>query len=83
MTLGVLLTGNEVVVAGTSVGDDAVEVALAVEDDAVGTRGAARVNVEAVENREFKPGACSWESEALVVLILVRILVGSWVKGSQ
>lgn len=72
----VLLASNEVVAASTSVGDDGVEVAIGVEDDTVGTRAATSVDVEAVQDGELVPGARGRETEALVVVVLVR--VGVW-----
>jgi hypothetical protein len=70
--------GNEVVVAGSGVGDETVEGSLRVEDNTVGTGGATRVDFERVENGPLVPRALGGEAEALVVLVLMRVLVRAY-----
>lgn len=71
----VLLAGNKVVAASTSVGDDGVKVAVRVEDDTVGAGAATGVDLEGVEDGELVPRARGREAEALVVVVLVRVRV--------
>lgn len=72
-----LLASNKVVAASASVGDESVQVALGVEDDAVGTRGATGVNGARRKDGELVPGLGGRETEALVVVVLVGVFVGA------
>lgn len=56
-------------------GDERVEVTLAVEDDTVGTRRAAVVHVVAGQDGELVPRGGGGEAEALVVVVLVGVVV--------
>lgn len=70
-----LLASNKVVAASASVGDESVQVALGVEDDAVGTGGATGVDGARRKDGELVPGLGGGEAEALVVVVLVGVLV--------
>ena len=59
-------------------GDEHVQGALGVEDDAVGTGGAAGVDGAGRQDGELVPGLGGGEVEALVVVVLVGVLVCCW-----
>lgn len=48
------------------------------QDDTISPRRAASVDRVAGENRELVPRAARGEGDTLVVVVLVRIFVGSW-----
>lgn len=56
-------------------GDDGVEVALGVENDTVGSGASTGVHLEGVQNRELVPRRSGGEAEALIVVVLVRVVV--------
>ncbi len=56
-------------------GDEQIERALGVEDDAVGAGRAARVDAVAGEDGELVPRGGGGEREALVVVVLVGVRV--------
>jgi hypothetical protein len=66
---------DKVIAAGTGVGDQAVEVTITVENDTVGARRAAAVDLVRRQDREFVPGGGSREAETLIVVVLVRVVV--------
>lgn len=56
-------------------GDGVLEVAVIVEDDAVGAGLAARVGGARAQDGELVPGAGVREVEALVVVVLVGVVI--------
>ena len=64
---------EKVVAAGSGVSDDPGEVAIRVEDDAVGSRAATAVHPEAAQDGELQVGAVGYEAEALVIVIGVGV----------
>lgn len=70
-----LVASNKVVAGSTGMGDEAVQVALRVKDDTVGTGRAARVDLVGGEDGVFVPRASGREVEALAVVVLVGVAV--------
>ena len=61
-------------------GDELVERAVRVKDDAVGARRGAGVDGVAGQDGELVPGGGGREGEALVVVVLVRVAAWFWVS---
>lgn len=74
---------DEVVALGARVRDERVQLALVVEDDAVRTRRAARVDLGAREDRELVPRGRRGEVKVLEVLVLVRVFAAAWIRGAR
>lgn len=70
-----LLASNKVVTASASVGDEHVQVALGVKDDAISAGRAAGVDGAGRQDGELVPGLGGGEAEALVVVVLVGVAV--------
>ena len=67
--------GDEIIAAGSGVGDEGVEVSVRVEDDTVRAGGATREDLEAGQDRVLVPGTAGGERESLVVVVLVGVAV--------
>ena len=67
--------GDEIITAGSGVGDEGVEVSVRVEDDTVRAGRTTRVDLEAGQDRVLVPGGAGGERESLVVVVLVGVAV--------
>lgn len=72
----VTITRNKVVSRCPSVGNQTSQLAILVENNTVGTRGATIVDLARAQNRELVPVAGNGEVKALVVVVLVGVVVG-------
>lgn len=63
-------------------GDQRVKVALRVKDDPVRTGRSARVDLVCGQDRELVPRRGGWETEALVVVVLVRVATCGFIVSS-
>lgn len=73
--LAIILAHNKVIARSTSMRNHTGKLAGAVENDTVRAGAAAAVHIVVLEHGELVPGAGGGKVEALVVVVLVRVLV--------